>query len=90
MSCPCFFPGTNFVLQNIFPKTKSLLTTFHAQGGGLGVQVGLGCVQPQQLYNLADLGHPPCLLEPCFLICLMGAEFPPGGAIVGRRRDNVP
>lgn len=32
----------------------------------------------------------PHFLGPCFLICLMGAEIPPGRIVVGHRGDNVP
>lgn len=52
--------------------------------GGLCVQVGLGWVQTQPLYNLGDLGH-PSLLSTRFLICVKGAEFPPGEVVVGYR-----
>lgn len=52
--------------------------------GGLCIQVGLGRVQIQPLYNLGDLGHLSLLLA-CFLICFKGAEFPPGEVVVGYR-----
>lgn len=52
--------------------------------GGLCIQVGLGWVQIQPLYNLGDLGH-LSLLSTCFLISFKGAEFPPGEVVVGYR-----
>lgn len=52
--------------------------------GGLCVQVGLGGIQNQPLYNLHDLGGAR-FSEPCSLICVKRVKFPPGQVVVGHR-----
>lgn len=64
-----------------FP-VKQRVCLFRIKGGWAPVQVGLGGIQAQPLYNLRDLGRPR-LSDPCPLIWLIGAKIPPGRAVVG-------
>lgn len=55
------------------------------KGGGLGVQVGLGCIQAQPLYNLGDLGH-PLASQNLFPYLFNGSKIPTWQGCCGAQR----